>query len=250
MKKNLQKKYIQSAGSGEIDTVRISRNLQSSWDIEYIDETDSTNEELKRRASCGLKRKTILIAGRQSAGKGRLGRSFFSDNAGIYMTMFLPSPGVRTAMLTVRAAVAVACAITARTGKKAGIKWVNDIFLDDRKVCGILAESRLPDFAIVGIGINTGTCKFPDEIQSIAGSIGEVDKELLISDIVNGFETEKEYIKKYRRLSCILGREVEITGKNMCGIATEILDNGNLVVKLPDGSGIILNSGEISIKMK
>ena len=149
-------------------------------DIQVFSELDSTNQYLKELAKEGAKAGTVIIANKQSAGRGRLGRSFFSpEGTGIYMSILLrPEMELQKSVrITSMAAVAVARAIERVSGIEAKIKWVNDIFLNGKKVCGILTESGINaitgtlEYAVLGIGINVGTIQFPEELKDIATSI-------------------------------------------------------------------------------
>ena len=169
--------------------------------IETVDLIDSTNDELKRRAEQGESEMYLLVAERQTKGKGTKGRSFFSPGGtGIYMSLLLRpayTPQECT-LLTTMAAVSCAVAIERVVGVKPQIKWVNDIYLDGKKVGGILTQAHLSkdckavEWAIVGIGINLSEPEggFPADLTDIATAIGETDgliKNRLIGEIVNEF---------------------------------------------------------------
>ncbi len=149
--------------------------------IMHFESLPSTNDELKRLAEEGAAEGTVLIADEQTAGKGRQGRSFFSPkDTGIYMSILLrPSLAPKDSLfITTAAAVAVTKAIRKVTDLDARIKWVNDIYIADRKICGILAEAALDNsgglrYVVLGIGINVATPKagFPAEIEDIAGAL-------------------------------------------------------------------------------
>ena len=117
-----------------------------NWQKKYFEELDSTNRYLKELAAKDARPGTVIIANRQSAGRGRLGRKFFSPGEkGIYMSILLRPdiPLERAVLITSMAAVAVARAIERVSGIEAKIKWVNDIFLKGKKVCGILTEAGI-----------------------------------------------------------------------------------------------------------
>ena len=147
------------------------------FDVIKKDVVTSTNTLLKEMAHSGVKSGTVIIANKQTAGKGRMGRCFYSpENTGIYLSVLLREPSLsEPTLLTTAAAVAVMKAISRTTKKEPQVKWVNDILLDNKKVCGILTEGEFCEsrlmFAIVGIGINVSTQNFPDDIKSRAGSI-------------------------------------------------------------------------------
>ena len=150
------------------------------WQKEYLEEIDSTNRYVKQLGAAGAPEGRVVIANRQSAGRGRLGRSFFSPGEkGIYMSVLL-RPEIeleRAVLITSMAAVAVARAIERVSDIPAKIKWVNDIFLNRKKVCGILTESGINaetgklEYAVLGIGVNVGSMEFPEELKGIATSV-------------------------------------------------------------------------------
>lgn len=238
--------------------------------ISVVKETVSTNTDLKLLACQGEEEISVLIADRQSGGKGRKGRSFFSPaESGCYMS-FLVRPDCtaeQSTLLTTMAATVTAEAIERVTGKKARIKWVNDIFLEGKKVGGILTEARISpvgnglDWAVVGIGINLREPDggFPEELSEIAGSIctnaDEDMKNRLIAQIISGFLEEypllhqKNYIKRYRNRLFFLGEKitvVELTS-SYTATAVDVDEMCRLIVELPDKSRKALCSGEISV---
>lgn len=230
--------------------------------IYNFSDIDSTNEEAKRIISSSGESDFLVISSKQSNGKGRNNNTFYSpDKSGIYFTLCLDAKKdiSDTLMLTSIAAVATRNAIFTLTKKDTYIKWVNDIYQDNRKVCGILSE--LFDFSektyvILGIGINLYS-DFPDELKDIAGNIGDIDKEKLISLIVNKITDfysllpEKPFLKDYTRYSNILGKEItyEINGEKKSGIAKGFNDNCNLIIS-DNKNQIILTGGEIHLRVK
>lgn len=226
---------------------------------------DSTNRAAKDMAASGHNLPLLVVADSQTAGRGRLGRSFYSPAAtGIYMSITIggfkaPQNAV---FITSAAAVAVTDAIIALTGKSPGIKWVNDIYLDNKKICGILAESQTREDGIavtVGIGINVTTSDFPPEISDIAGTLGaDVPRERLIAEITKNLldmcktPEDTTFIEKYKKRSILLGKEINycFNGKGKSAMATDIDRNGGLVVKNEDGSYTTLSSGEVTVRLK
>ena len=234
---------------------------------------DSTNQEAKKLLMDNdIPHGTILIAEEQTAGRGRFQRKFFSpSNKGIYMSVILrPNIELSKAIhITTSAAISVCRAIETLTKKRPKIKWVNDIFLDDKKICGILTEatgnfeSGRVENVVVGIGVNfkTDSKDFPEDIKNIAGSIfgGEkptITRNQLVAEILNElFELcenleDKSIMTEYRILSLVLGKEVSFLKNNKLnkGLAIDITDEGALVVKYENGEIDYLNSGEISVK--
>ncbi len=238
--------------------------------------TDSTNNEAKKLAEKGLPEGTVILADTQTAGKGRMNRKFSSPSGtGIYMSIILrPKFSAMEALtITTAAAVAVSKAIEKLTAKQTGIKWVNDIYMADRKVCGILIESKIaPDgnslkYAILGIGINVFAPEngFPDEIKNIAGAVLESNydnsnfREKLIAETLNEFERiyltlpNRNYLEHYRSRSVLTGKAVEILKcGEVCGEGTVegIDDDMNLIIRHDDGTTEKLSSGEVSVKKK
>lgn len=240
---------------------------------EYLIETDSTNRYLKELAVQGAPEGTVIIANRQSAGRGRLGRSFFSpEEKGIYMSILLRPeiPLERSVLITSMAAVAVARAIEHVCGITAKIKWVNDIFLNNKKACGILTEAGINavtgtlDYAVLGIGINVGFMKFPEELKKIATSISNecgfvVSKEVLIDEVLKELEEwyptllDGSFLEESKKRSLLLGKEILVLDERVQGgsypaKAVDINELGNLIIER-EGSIQVLNSGEVSIRV-
>lgn len=163
------------------DVDYIKNKLNESISVDILDEIDSTNEEAKRRISDGQKEDFVLVARMQTAGKGRKGRSFYSPmDTGIYLTYthFTDDSVEQSLKTTVATSVIAKNAIKEATGLDCGIKWVNDLYLNGKKVCGILCECILKNTydndknaIIIGIGINLTTSDYPEDISEKAGSI-------------------------------------------------------------------------------
>ena len=242
----------------------------------HFDRIDSTNEEAKRVFREKPERNPILFwADEQTAGKGRNNREFFSPkNTGIYFSYLYcvkkPKEIKDRIFVTTAAAVFTAEALRQYAGADAKIKWVNDIYLNEKKVCGILAEAVFDENStavIVGIGINLTTTDFPDEIKETASGIGNFSEEKLkelkeqiisyVGDHLTAFfencedaAYRKDIIGEYRALSMVIGREVifyKHDEEKKTGIATGIEEDGSLIVTLPDGSTERLASGEIHL---
>lgn len=234
----------------------------------------STNTVLKAMAAEGAPEGLALIAGEQTAGRGRMGRSFYSPaDSGLYMSLLLrPTlPAAEAVRVTACAAVAVAEAIEELSGLPAQIKWVNDILVGGRKVCGILTEASLDcesgglSYAVVGIGINTAVPEgdFPPELRQIAGAAFGEDRppELrcrlaaLVLDKLMDFYTRLDdpaILEAYRRRSLIPGREINILAPGKEAVpaaALAVEEDYSLLVRLADGSLRRLNSGEVSVRL-
>ncbi|MBQ7335950.1 MAG: biotin--[Clostridia bacterium] len=229
-------------------------------------EIDSTNTEAKRMAASGFSGCALIAADRQSAGRGRMGRSFFSPSGtGAYFSiLYTPHTSLSdTVTVTGAAAVAVMRAIRALTGIQTEIKWVNDLYLNGKKVCGILAESVCGERGtqvIVGIGINLCTEDFPAELCGIAGSLGAdaVSPSQLIAETFLQLYPflqnphDRSWLEDYRTHSCVLGKAIRWyrNGVEYEGIAREIDDDGALIAKRTDGSIERLFTGEITIRIQ
>ncbi|MEE1013338.1 MAG: biotin--[acetyl-CoA-carboxylase] ligase [Clostridia bacterium] len=222
------------------------------------DTIDSTNTETKRRAIQGAESGTVILADRQTAGRGRLGRDFHSPaGSGVYLSILLRLHiPMEQAVLVTTAASVVACrAVEAVTGQSLAIKWVNDLYLNGKKVCGILAEA-VNDAIVVGIGINCTTV-FDGELAERAGSLGFAGIRCrLAAELVNELarlETmiaKQNFLTEYRARSMILGEEVTILQEpGSCYIAEDIGDKGELILRDSSGNRRILSTGEISIRL-
>lgn len=239
-----------------------------SCPITVLSITDSTNTQAKKLVMDKAPHGTIILAEEQTAGRGRYGKSFFSPRgAGLYMSLILkPSLGMSDPqMITIATAVAVCRAIEKLTAKKPQIKWVNDIYLDGKKICGILTEA-VTDFEsgsiesiVVGVGVDctTDDSIIPEELRGIMGSLGvkELSRNRLAAEIAAGILVSfnklgsREIIDEYRKRSLMFGREISFMRGNekLCAKVTGISDNGSLLVHLASGEDLSLSSGEVTI---
>lgn len=243
-----------------LDRDRIVSQLNSAhYAVSVADEMPSTNTALKEMAAAGAPMGTVLIADRQTGGRGRLGRQFHSPEGGLYLSVLIPPADT----VTCRAAVAAAQAIESLCDAKIDIKWVNDLYLNGRKVAGILAEGVLsPDGAltavVLGIGINVEEMTFPADLQSIATSLGNEGYSLTREDLAAAFLTgltqtlcaDVSVMDEYRRRNLVLGRQITVLrgGETYPATAEGITDGGHLLVRTADGTLRELNSGEVSIR--
>ena len=233
----------------------------------------STNTEAKILAVQNAQHGTTIVSEEQTKGRGRFGRDFFSpSDSGIYMSIILkPELNIENSVLITSAAAVVVCnAIEKFTSVSPKIKWVNDIFIDNKKICGILTEavtnfeSGMLDCVVVGIGINVKTKNedFPMELQNKAGSIFIDDdsfiRNQLTAEIINNVLKiskkleDKDFMPAYKQRSMILRENILYKKNNNWheGYASDIDDYGGLIVFTADGQKITLNSGEVSIKKK
>ena len=245
-----------------------------NYRVKIYKEVDSTNEEAKKLARMGEAENLVVLAESQTAGKGRRGRSFYSQGPeGLYMSLLLrPKLSFQVALkITTMTAVAVSRAIEKNCGTEVGIKWVNDLFIRGKKVCGILTEAGIDfetgdlDYAVVGIGVNVLKCAFPKELKGIVTTLedesGEqVSRSKLAADIlreIQGLYRELEvseggipsYHEEYVKRSVVLGKEVLVhSGEQVYPAkAVAIDENIGLVVETPEGRKT-LDSGEVSVR--
>ena len=241
--------------------------------IHCFETIDSTNLQAKALGLQGAPHGTVLIAREQTAGRGRLGRSFHSPvGQGIYLSMLLRPSCHATALMHLTCAVgaAVCDAIEAVTGMRPGIKWTNDLVCGKKKLGGILTELSLDNggnvnFAVVGIGINCfqKSGDFPPEICDIATSLAqftgnEPDIPRLVAAILSALQKMSEQLLSHRqqileqyRKDCVtLGKEISVVTPTTVrhGIAVDIDAEGALLVDFPDGTREAVSSGEVSIR--
>lgn len=266
------------------------RHREAADTIETYDTCESTNLIAKKLAAAGRGvHGTAIISDRQTEGKGRLGRSFYSPaGSGIYMSIILAPEALNTqaVLITTAASVAVCRAIRCVTGKQPGIKWVNDLYLEGRKVCGISAEGMADlstgtiGMVILGVGINFTTPhdEIPHELASVMGFLYQneapaVSRNRLIAavldEILDGAAAleSREFLEDYRRWSVALNQRIRILplrpgitaeaaaaeppvpGQCDCGVATGIDRDGALIVEMDDRTTRVLHTGEISIRL-
>lgn len=225
-------------------------------DIRYVDETGSTNADLLADGSAGPG--TVLIAGSQTAGRGRMGRAFSSPEGGLYMSvLFRPESAESALLLTPRAAVAAASAIEDVSGRRTEIKWVNDVLIDGKKCCGILAQARGGDVlsVVLGIGVNV-TC-VPQGLEDTACAVtdgqNEYARERIAAGILDAlFAPQDGVYGEYVRRCTLPGREINVHRGERVYIARAVgIDRRfRLVVELPDGRREALDSGEVSVRTR
>lgn len=242
--------------------------------IQFFDCVESTNDLAKSMAHQGAPHGTVLIADRQTGGRGRRGRTFFSPaGVGIYMSVILrPQCNPHDLMhLTCATAVATCNAVEAAAIFRPSIKWTNDLVYGNRKLAGILTELSVDsktsalEYAIIGIGINCCQCieDFSPELQDFAGSLAmysqhNIDRSLVAASIIQslqamdeGLLSEREAtMARYRRDCITIGKDVSlIRGDEMrYGHALDVDAEGALLISFPDGKTEAINSGEVSVR--
>lgn len=270
------KGYRLSPDSDILSPQGIRRFLKPEYrdlDLTVLPTAPSTNALVREKANQGCPEGCVIVACEQTAGRGRYGRQFFSPvDSGVYLSLLLRptaySPQQATC-LTAAAAAAMCQAIEAVTGQQPGIKWVNDIFLHGKKVCGILTEAAVGletgtlNYMVLGAGVNLYPPAegFPEEIQSIAGSVLERScpeaKNRLVGEFLNrfwDFYTHPEcrtYLEDYRSRSLAVGRRVTVlsNGQAVSAYAYGIDDDFRLLVRYDSGKTEALSYGEIRIQL-
>ena len=259
------KGYALTDEGDSLSGIKIKNAMRHDIAVIHYSETDSTNTQAKRLINSGDTDGELLVtAERQTAGRGRQGKSFYSPaQTGIYMSLVVhPNTLLQNAVTaTTAAAVAVCRAIERLTDVKPQIKWVNDVYVDDKKICGILTEA-VSDFElqivtsiIVGIGINITTNDFPEDVERAGALNADVKRSDLIAavadellDIIGGCYSD--FIDYYRSHSMIIGRRINYieNGEITPATAIAIDESGGLVVRTDDGIEKTLKSGDISIR--
>lgn len=224
--------------------------------------TDSTNSFGKRMFDSGrIKENTIILAEHQTRGRGRSGRSFYSpSHGGLYMSLCIECESLRSAVsLSSICAVATAQAIASMTELSPRIKWVNDIYIDEKKACGILCEStpyKKGYGIIMGIGVNTAACDFPIFENNTPTSIGNIDRNILCAKIYDGiirYMSDPSYTERYKELSYLDNKHVTVFEGNDTYTARVIgIDDacGLVIIKDGEENTRTLTSGEVSLRVK
>ena len=248
-----------------LDRERIVSQLNSDrYGITLVSETDSTNTDLKALALDGAAAGVTLIAEAQTGGRGRRGRTFASPQGGLYLsTLLRPAQPVKPGLVTCLAAVAAARAIESLCHLYVDIKWVNDLYLNDRKVAGILAEGVLTptgdlSAVVLGIGINL-TGDLPEELAAIATTLEAEGATLCREDLAAAFLNEwervtalpvEEGMAEYCKRSLVIEREIMVVQGTDTYPATAlaVTPEGHLRVRTADGERE-LSSGEVSVRL-
>lgn len=259
-------------GSREFDEYAIRRYLKNEHAIHIYKKESSSNTVAKALCNEGEKHGSVVIVESQTNGRGRMGRSFLSSSEnGLYMSVILrpQASADKCVSITAASAVAVSRAIEKTSGVATGIKWVNDVYIGEKKCAGILTEASVDlengglQYVIVGIGVNLCPPKggFDKEIEEIACGVYEKEcpwgyKARLCAEIVNNLFAlyssleSKSYLKEYKEKSIIIGKDVDVYlgEKIIRGVATDIDENANLTVIDEDGVKHTFNSGEARVR--
>lgn len=267
--------YRLKTKSNILTEASVSGSLRFPCELKVFDTVDSTNNIAKELSPDKLP--VMIIANKQEAGRGRLGRSFASPaGTGLYMTIALrPHFDLSKALyITMAAAVAVCRAIEKIAGVKTRIKWVNDLFTGGKKVCGILTEAQTNfetgkiDSLIIGIGVNCFPGSFPEELKEIAGAVspqknsfsrGELAAEIFneLMEVLDDLDS-RSFLREYRAKCFILGKNIlvhpAVNSRPVRARAIDIDENGGLVVEYMEGRRMrqidTLTTGEVSVRLE
>ena len=246
---------------------RINEYMRSEVKAIFYELTDSTNLRAREYALCnGVSEPVVFVAREQTAGRGRLGRSFMSREGGIYMRILMPAgDGADVTAITAMAAVKAARALSSTIGLEVGLKWVNDLYVNGKKLAGILTEGMFGEngklaYYILGMGINVYKIEDFASVLPIATSIEDalckkVDINLLAASLADALLSEvssDEALSEYRRRSVVTGKELVVVGAEVSypAVAEEILDDYSLLVRrLDNGERVRVFTGEVSVKL-
>ena len=242
-------------------------------DIKVYRQLESTNLTLRDFANNGAGQGLVVISGEQTKGRGRLGRSFFSpSDTGLYMSILLrPEMIARDAVkITTAAAVSVAEAVEKVSSLETKIKWVNDIYLNNKKICGILTEASFNmemgglEYAVLGIGVNAYEPEngFPDDIKNVAGAVftkRENDiRNRLAGEILNSFSkyyaelNDNTFYDGYKSRLMWIGEKINLisAGKSTPATLLDVDKDCRIICEYENGEKGLISSGEISIRKK
>ena len=267
--------YRLKAKSNMLSYDAIAGNLRYPCELKIFDSVDSTNNVAKDLRPSD--KPVLIIANKQTAGRGRLGRTFASPSGtGLYMSVSLkPDFDLdKSLYVTMAAAVAVCRAVETVAGIRPKIKWVNDVFHNGKKVCGILTEAQSNfqtgkiDTLVIGIGVNCFPGSFPEELREIAGSLSSrrnsFSRGRLSAEIYNEMMTilsdlqSRTFLREYRSRCFILGKDIfihpNLNDTSIRARAIDIDENGGLVVEYMEGRKArqieTLTTGEVSVRLE
>jgi BirA family biotin operon repressor/biotin-[acetyl-CoA-carboxylase] ligase len=219
--------------------------------------TDSTNDRARELAQAGAPSGTVVTAAAQSAGRGRHGRVWSApEGRALLLSALLRPLGAEHALLPLAVPVAVCEAIESLAPVGCAIKWPNDVWVEERKVAGVLIEARPPDWAVIGIGVNVAIEdeEFPADLRWPATSIGHgVGVEATLGAVCERLDAwtaaaPQDAVTAFRERDALRGREIEWEGAS--GRAAGIADDGDLIVERAGGEPVTLGSGEVSLRLR
>lgn len=223
----------------------------------HLRATASTNDRARELAERGAPNGTVVTASAQSAGRGRHGRvwSAPAGKALLYSAILRPLTAEH-ALLPLAVPVAVCEALESVRSLRCRIKWPNDVWIDERKVAGILIEARPPQWAVIGIGVNIAIepSDFPNDLRwpatSVGGNVGVEQVADAVCERLSVWTTatREETLEAFRDRDALCGREVE--WNDAAGVAAGIDDDGNIVVEGAGGELVALGAGEVSLRVR
>ncbi len=216
--------------------------------VRVFDETGSTNDDALRLGDEGAPHGTIVVADVQTAGRGRLGRSWWSEPGTTLTASWVMRPSLppeRWSLIPLACGIAAARALRATVGLDVVLKWPNDVVARERKLAGILVEARPPSFVVAGLGVNL-SCAIPQELSSIATSLvlegaSVPSRPALLAAVLSELDAvlgSGEIVERYRELCSTIGREVRVEragASDVKGVARAVTDAGALVIATDDG---------------
>jgi len=227
----------------------------------------STNDVAKHKAKEGVKEGTVIVAEEQTAGRGRIGRSWLSPRGSFAISVILYPPLAYLPSLIMVASLAVAYSIEQVTGLKAQIKWPNDVLVNGKKVCGILVESDVRgdkvDYAVIGIGLNVNLklADFPEITPTATSLSQEMGKDVSRRDMVRSLlaQAEKLYLalaagdsvfRRWRDRLVTLGKKIQVSSGETIykGTAESVAADGSLLLRQPDGSLLKIVAGDVTLR--
>jgi BirA family transcriptional regulator, biotin operon repressor / biotin---[acetyl-CoA-carboxylase] ligase len=222
----------------------------------HLRETGSTNDVARAVAEGGAPSGTIVTAARQSAGRGRRGRVWAApEGKALLFSGIVRDLGREQGLLPLAVPVAVCEAIESVGGARCEIKWPNDVWIDERKVAGVLIEARLPEWAVIGVGVNVSIepGEFPEDLRWPATSVGsgasvESVRDGLCATLERWTVAPRaEVTQAFGSRDALAGRAVE--WERGTGVARGVDADGNLLVERDDGATVSLGSGEVSLAL-
>ena len=266
-------KAIEALRADGYEIEAATRRLAGQFPAEkliVLPEVDSTNNYLKTLAANGAPDGTAVLSLKQTAGRGRRGRSFLSEPGGLYLSFLMrpQEPAEALLHLTALAGLCVCTAVKQVTGMQAGIKWPNDPVLNGKKLCGILTElsvsleTQEPEYVVIGIGVNCNQKRFPEELsmapslrmeQGSPVDVNAVAAALLLelSRMRREFLTRKDaWVRAFAETCLTVGKDVQIlrAGDTKQARAVGIGKDAELLVEYPDGTTESISSGEVSVR--
>ncbi len=238
------------------------------WVVHFVGTTGSTNEDVMNAGLRGAPEGLAVVADEQTAGRGRMDRTWFSPSgAGLYASV-LVRPKIsagQAGLLSFCAANAMRAAVGEAGLAETAVKWPNDLVCGGKKICGILCASRMkegrPDFAVIGTGLNLKTGSYPPELADRAGCLEEMgiraDREDLLDRYLRHLERQllaleadgEAVIEELRAHCATLGKKVRVSGgTELTGTAVDIGGNGELIIRTEDGKDVPVLAGDVSVR--